>query len=433
MSLADYISLNIGQINQTGDPNALFLKVFSGEVLKAFKMNCVTEPLVQKRSITHGKSAQFPVTGWLQSHYHTPGQLLTGQQGVQAEKIIVVDDLLVADAFIANIEEAKNHYDIRSIYSTEAGESIARKYDNKNIIKMIQAARAAANLSSNAIPAPAAPVLSQSANGALAGGPVFVKITYVTVAGETLPSAESTITLTANNVLTVSSPAPFPNVVAYNVYASATTGTETLQTTTPVPVGFSWTEPTTGLTNTGRVVPTASTAAGPNGTNAGTLLARANVDTDAPTLRTALIDATVQLDKNNVTKEGRFALLKPDLFGLLQKDVTYGYIGNQFFGGEGGIASGKLPMINGVPIFVSNNFPSGVVNSVPGEQSNYAGDYTKTRAIVSHRSAVGVVNLLEIATEMEYQVSRQGTLMVAKKACGVDTLRPEAAVEIAIP
>lgn len=430
MSLSDYISLNVGQINQTGDPNALFLKVFSGEVLQAFKMNTVTDALVSKRSIAHGKSAQFPVTGWLQAHYHVPGQLLTGQSGVQSEKIIVVDDLLVADAFIANIEEAKNHYDIRSIYSSEAGLSIARQYDNKNIRKMILAARAAANLTSNTFAAPAAAVLTQSASGALGALTNFVKITYVTVAGETTPSAESSLATSANNVVTVNSPAPAANVVAYNVYASTATGTEKLQNTTPIPIGFNWTEPATGLTTTGVVVPTVNTAAGPNGSNPGTVNTVANVDTDAPTLRTAILDALKALDINNVPAEGRFILLKPAQYWLLHKDVTFGYIGNEFFGGEGGIASGKLPMLGGAPIFKTNNFPTGVVNAVPGEQSTYSGDFTNTVAVVATKQAVGVVNLLEVATEMEYQVSRQGTLMVAKKACGVDVLRPEAAVEI---
>lgn len=432
MSLSDFISLNIGAINGGTDPNALFLKVFAGEVLQAFKMNCVTDPLITKRTITSGKSAQFPVTGWLQAHFHKPGQLLTGQAGVQSEKIITIDDLLVSDAFIANIEEAKNHYDIRSIYSFESGASIARQYDNRTLRKMILAARAAANLSSSSVTPPAAPVLTQSANGALAAATVYVKLTYVSINGETLPSPETSLAQSLNNVVTVNSPAPMANAVGYNVYAAVATNTEKLQNTSPIAIGFNWTCPTTGLTTTGPTVPVADTTSGPNGSNAGTVLSRAAVDTDAPTLRTALIDALVQLDKNNVAKEGRYVLLKPDQFGLLQKDVTYGYIGNQFFGGEGSIATGKLPMINGAPIFTSNNFPTAsVYNAVPGENSTYGGDFTKTVAVVGHKSSVGVVSLLEMATEMEYQVSRQGTLMVAKKACGIDTLRPEAAIEIA--
>ena len=41
--------------------NALFLKVFSGEVLTSFERNCIFDGLVQSRTIQNGKSAQFPV------------------------------------------------------------------------------------------------------------------------------------------------------------------------------------------------------------------------------------------------------------------------------------------------------------------------------------------------------------------------------------
>jgi len=40
------------------------------------------------------------------------------------------------------------------------------------------------------------------------------------------------------------------------------------------------------------------------------------------------------------------------------------------------------------------------------------------------------VKLLDLGMESEYQISRQGTLMVAKYAVGHGVLRPEAAVEL---
>jgi hypothetical protein len=40
------------------------------------------------------------------------------------ERIITIDDLLVSPSFIANIDEAMNHYDVRSIYSGEIGEAL---------------------------------------------------------------------------------------------------------------------------------------------------------------------------------------------------------------------------------------------------------------------------------------------------------------------
>ena len=51
----------IGSINGGVDKKALFLKVFSGEVLAAFAEKNVMADKVQVRNITSGKSAQFPL------------------------------------------------------------------------------------------------------------------------------------------------------------------------------------------------------------------------------------------------------------------------------------------------------------------------------------------------------------------------------------
>jgi len=82
-------------------------------------------------------------------------------------------------------------------------------------------------------------------------------------------------------------------------------------------------------------------------------------------------------------------------------------------------------------IHVSNNFPAAaVVNAVPGEQNTYSGDYTKTVALVGHKSAVGTVKLMDLSTEAEYSVRYQGTTIVSKMALGTGVLRPEAMIEI---
>lgn len=122
--------------------NALFLKVFSGEVLTAFARNCVFDGLVQTRSIQNGKSAQFPVTGRFTSRYHTPGKMIEGQGNMaQNEVVIKIDDLLIADAAIYDLDEAKSHFDIRSIYSTELGRAMARSYDKRLARVLTLAAR----------------------------------------------------------------------------------------------------------------------------------------------------------------------------------------------------------------------------------------------------------------------------------------------------
>lgn len=135
----------IGQINGTGAFNstfanqtALFLKVFAGEVLQTFETEAVMKPLHMVRTIQNGKSAQFPVTGIATASYHTPGQDIltegTYSSAIKmAEKVINIDDLLIATTFIDKLDEARNHYDVRSIYSSELGRALAKQFD-KNLI-----------------------------------------------------------------------------------------------------------------------------------------------------------------------------------------------------------------------------------------------------------------------------------------------------------
>ena len=83
----------LGLVNNSGtDFEALFLKVFSGEVLTAFARNNIfNEQLHSVRTITSGKSAQFPVTGAATAAYHTPGNPLVGANQILAnEKIISI-------------------------------------------------------------------------------------------------------------------------------------------------------------------------------------------------------------------------------------------------------------------------------------------------------------------------------------------------------
>lgn len=142
-----------GQQDAAGDAYALFLKVFSGEVLTAFEeanimFNGVdAAPMHMVRTISSGKSAQFPATWKAAASYHTPGAEIVGQAIKHNERIINIDSLLIADAFIASIDEAMNHYDYRSIYTSELGRALARTAD-KNLLQLVLlAARAAATIS----------------------------------------------------------------------------------------------------------------------------------------------------------------------------------------------------------------------------------------------------------------------------------------------
>ena len=120
----------------TADDNALFLKVFANEVLTTFEENNVMKDLHTVRTISSGKSAQFPTMGKATAKYHTPGedvfeQTTDGYTSVinHKERIINIDDVLIAATSIANIDELKNHYDVRSAYSTELGRALAKRFD----------------------------------------------------------------------------------------------------------------------------------------------------------------------------------------------------------------------------------------------------------------------------------------------------------------
>lgn len=132
----------LGQVNAAGDAKALFLKKFAGEILTAFHDAQVMMDKHLVRTIENGKSASFPATGTATAGYHTPGQnILDGNNSLlnsinHNEVIVNIDDLLIAATFIANIDEAMNHYDVRSIYSTELGQALAQAFD-KNVLQRV--------------------------------------------------------------------------------------------------------------------------------------------------------------------------------------------------------------------------------------------------------------------------------------------------------
>lgn len=140
----------IGQVDSAGDAKALFLKLFAGEVLTAFSNATTTQSRHLVRTIQSGKSASFPVTGIATAFYHTPGTNIADAGNAllstikHAERVVNIDELLLATTFIANLDEAMNHYDVRSIYSTELGTALGLKMDGNVLRKFILTARAAA-------------------------------------------------------------------------------------------------------------------------------------------------------------------------------------------------------------------------------------------------------------------------------------------------
>jgi len=112
-----------------------------------------------------------------------------------------------------------------------------------------------------------APSLSQTAGGSLGATTYYVKETNTNALGETAASVatESSLAVSANNLLVVASPPAMVDITGWNVYVGTSAGTETLQNVSPIAIGTNWTEPTGGLI-AGSAQPTEDTACcGPPG------------------------------------------------------------------------------------------------------------------------------------------------------------------------
>lgn len=86
---------------------------------------------------------------------------------------------------------------------------------------------------------------------------------------------------------------------------------------------------------------------------------------------------------------------------------------------------------NGLPIWGSNHLPNG--ENITTDEAKYQGDFTKTRAFMGQMEAVGHLTLLDVVTETDRDVRRGVDFFVTKVLTGGGTLRPETAVELAIP
>ncbi len=324
--MANASPVKFGNVNSgsTRD-DALFLKVFAGEVITSFDRASKTAGADMVRSISNGKSASFPVLGRVGASYHAVGTEITGSDVNSNEKVITINDLLISSVFVSNIEEAKNHWDVRSAYSTEMGRALSFQKD-KHILQTI---------------------------------------------------GQASLVTT-------------PNV----------TGGDT----------------TSNITNTGIASTTDATAA------------NAMID--------AIFAAAKELDANYVPSEGRKCFMRLEEYYKLANATNA--VNVDFSGGaNGGVASGKVAKIAGielvpVPHFVSSNVTSGADagSATNGGSTPQAVNLANFVALVSHPSAVGTVKLMDLAVEKEYDIRRQGTLMVAKYSMGHGVLRPEAAVGI---
>ena len=128
--MSNYTASRLGEnAGTSANAKELFLKTFTGEVLTAFNANNIGMPLHRVRTISSGSSAQFPLTGIATTATLAAGNEVSPSAIAHSEKVVNINDLLTSSVFIAKIDEAMNHYDVRSIYSSEIGTALAKAAD----------------------------------------------------------------------------------------------------------------------------------------------------------------------------------------------------------------------------------------------------------------------------------------------------------------
>ena len=335
--------------------NENWLKVFGGEILSAFEKAIEISPKLTTRTISSGKSATFPITGRANARNHKPGEDILLSTNVAAafqdavaadgitdgrpqdwtanasakylsnlgasERIININDLMIASVFIDDLDEVKAYYDLRSTYTVELGRALARKMDNLCARSLFAAA-------------------GTIAEGAMRGGQ----------------------TISDGNMLT-----------------------------------------------------------------------------QADVMASSIMGAAQKLDEYDIPKEDRMCILNPAGYYLLLRaaggiggtDSYAALLSQDYSMGNGDFAEGRVLMVGGIPVVVSNNAGFGVnFTQEAGENNELAVDMSNAAGIVAHKSATGILKLKDLQLEHEYMIQNQGNLFVSKLACGVAPLRTDGAIKL---
>lgn len=137
-----------------------YLKMFSGELFKAYESATIAKGTIMNRSIKGAKSAQFIFTGRMQAAYHTPGTPILGSGDPPvAEKTIVCDDLLISSAFVYDLDETLAHYSLRSEIAKKIGHALAESYDKKIFRIIAKSAREAHPITAGPGPEPGGSII----------------------------------------------------------------------------------------------------------------------------------------------------------------------------------------------------------------------------------------------------------------------------------
>ena len=151
------------------------------------------------------------------------------------------------------------------------------------------------------------------------------------------------------------------------------------------------------------------------------------MSTTAATLKAAVYDSAQTLDEKNIPTSERYAALLPLAWYLLLED---GEFIHRDYAGQGSKAVATMPFAADLQVLKTNNIPTANDTSNTDVPSVLRDDFRDCIGLVWHKSAIGTVKLLDLATEIAWDMRRQGTLLIGKYAIGQDYLRPEGCVSL---
>ncbi len=391
----DYVGHRTGQTNATGSSRQLFLKLYAGEVMSAFQTKNIMMPYTRTRTISKGKSAQFIMTGkYRDAAYHTPGQEISPAANAKnSERIVSVDDLLINAQFIPNIDEAMQHYDVRSIYTQEAGYGLSKVAD-QNILRMAVKAALVTNKQR-------ASKLIQDYSGTGWDDEDFTSnVTYAANLANSKKSGYMVEGLIEAKRILEMAGAPTDDLICIMATDQYYRLFMTQQNSEAITSMIAWNRDIGG-----------------SGSVAGL---------DFPTIAGIPVVRTPHLGTYAAGASGAWT------DSLWSTGTT---TGPQPLGSDHSnrAAIYDIPAnYNGVVNDGSNiGHPDGLDGTTNG--INLRGEAAKVRAIVMHKDAVATVKLMDLSVESEYQIQRQGTLIVSKYAMGHNVLRPAMAVALVAP
>ena len=135
-------------VDDTNDMGKLWLPIWSGEVLHAYDQFRMFEPMVTSKSISSGRTIEFPITGTvnLKAAWDAGEYLVGGDNSASSQFTIELDKRPMAAHFeLDNIDLMVTQWEYRQELARQAGQTLANARD-KQVAAYIALAAASAKI-----------------------------------------------------------------------------------------------------------------------------------------------------------------------------------------------------------------------------------------------------------------------------------------------